>query len=69
MESTTGLRCHPLEEVLTMLWKGLFIIVLGAPFSGVLIYEVIRDGFEPLYPRQRQEFSRSFGIPWFGLFS
>ena len=42
VESTTGLRCHPLEEVLTMLWKGLFIIVLGAPFSGVLIYEVIR---------------------------
>jgi sterol desaturase/sphingolipid hydroxylase (fatty acid hydroxylase superfamily) len=41
VESTTGLRFHPLEQVATTLWKGFFIVLLGAPFSGVFIYEVL----------------------------
>lgn len=41
VESTTGVRFHPLEQVITALWKGMFIVLLGAPFSGVFIYEAI----------------------------
>jgi hypothetical protein len=38
---TTALRFHPLEIVLSMLWKAAVIIALGAPPFAVLIFEIM----------------------------
>jgi sterol desaturase/sphingolipid hydroxylase (fatty acid hydroxylase superfamily) len=37
---TTGLRFHPIEIILSMLWKGVVIFALGAPAVAVLVFEV-----------------------------
>ncbi|MEN9265001.1 MAG: sterol desaturase family protein [Thermostichales cyanobacterium BF4_bins_65] len=39
-DTTTGLRFHPLELLLSMLWKMIVVALLGSPVLGVLIYEV-----------------------------
>lgn len=41
---TTALRFHPLEIVLSMLWKGLIVFLLGAPVLAVLIFEIVLNG-------------------------
>ena len=41
---TTGLRFHPIEIVISMLYKMLAIILLGAPAFAVLIFEIILSG-------------------------
>ncbi|MEL6817105.1 MAG: sterol desaturase family protein [Pseudomonadota bacterium] len=41
---TTALRFHPLEIVLSMLWKATIIIALGAPAIAVLIFEIVLNG-------------------------
>ena len=41
---TTALRFHPIEIVLSMLYKFAVIIVLGPPALGVLIFEVLLNG-------------------------
>lgn len=41
---TTALRFHPLEIVLSMLWKAAIVIALGAPAWSVLIFEVVLNG-------------------------
>ena len=41
---TTALRFHPLEIVLSMLWKAAIIIALGAPPVAVLVFEVVLNG-------------------------
>jgi len=41
---TTGLRFHPIEMVISMLYKMLVIILLGAPAFGVMIFEIILSG-------------------------
>ncbi len=41
---TTALRFHPLEIILSMLWKALIIICLGAPAVAVLIFEIVLNG-------------------------
>jgi len=41
---TTGLRFHPIEMVISMLYKMLIIILLGAPAIGVMIFEIILSG-------------------------
>ena len=41
---TTALRFHPLEIVLSMFWKALIIILLGAPVYAVLIFEIVLNG-------------------------
>lgn len=41
---TTALRFHPLEIVLSMLWKGLIVFLLGAPVMAVLIFEIVLNG-------------------------
>ncbi len=41
VEVSTGVRFHPFEVILTMLWKAFFIVLLGAPLSGVFVYEVM----------------------------
>jgi sterol desaturase/sphingolipid hydroxylase (fatty acid hydroxylase superfamily) len=38
---TTGLRFHPLEILLSMLWKAAVVIALGAPVISVLVFEVV----------------------------
>lgn len=41
---TTGLRFHPLEILLSMVWKAAIIIALGAPVLAVLIFEIVLNG-------------------------
>ena len=41
---TTGLRFHPLEIVLSMLWKAAVVIALGAPVLAVLVFEIVLNG-------------------------
>ncbi|MBB4051350.1 sterol desaturase/sphingolipid hydroxylase (fatty acid hydroxylase superfamily) [Devosia subaequoris] len=41
---TTALRFHPLEIVLSMVWKAAIVVALGAPAWSVLIFEVVLNG-------------------------
>ena len=41
---TTALRFHPLEIVLSMVWKAAIIIALGAPVAAVLVFEIVLNG-------------------------
>jgi sterol desaturase/sphingolipid hydroxylase (fatty acid hydroxylase superfamily) len=41
---TTGLRFHPLEIVLSMIWKAAIVVALGAPVLSVLIFEIVLNG-------------------------
>lgn len=38
---TTALRFHPLEIMLSMLWKIAVVIALGAPVAAVIVFEVV----------------------------
>ena len=44
IDATTGIRFHPVEIVLSMLYKFVVIIALGAPALGVFIFEVLLNG-------------------------
>ena len=41
IDTTTGLRFHPIEIVLSMLYKGALVVALGAPVAAVLVFEVV----------------------------
>ncbi|WP_066182530.1 sterol desaturase family protein [Hoeflea olei] len=41
---TTALRFHPLEIVLSMVWKAAVIVALGASPVAVLVFEVVLNG-------------------------
>ncbi len=41
---TTALRFHPLEIVLSMIWKAGIVVLLGAPALAVLIFEIVLNG-------------------------
>ena len=41
---TTALRFHPLEIVISMLWKALVVILVGAPVLSVLLFEIVLNG-------------------------
>lgn len=41
---TTALRFHPLEIVLSMVWKATIIIALGIPPAAVLVFEIVLNG-------------------------
>ena len=41
---TTALRFHPLEIVLSMVWKAAVIVALGAPVMAVLVFEIVLNG-------------------------
>lgn len=41
---TTGLRFHPLEIVLSMVWKAVIVTALGAPVLAVLVFEIVLNG-------------------------
>jgi len=44
LDLTTGLRFHPLEILISMLWKSAAILLLGAPAVSVLIFEIVLNG-------------------------
>ena len=41
---TTAIRFHPIEIVLSMVWKVAWVIVLGAPAVAVIIFEIFLNG-------------------------
>ncbi|MGE0233499.1 MAG: sterol desaturase family protein [Flavobacteriaceae bacterium] len=41
---TTALRFHPIEILLSMLWKGAVIFLVGAPPLAVFIFEAVLNG-------------------------
>ncbi|TPW27975.1 sterol desaturase family protein [Pararhizobium mangrovi] len=41
---TTALRFHPLEIVLSMVWKTAIVLVLGPPAIAVLVFEIVLNG-------------------------
>jgi sterol desaturase/sphingolipid hydroxylase (fatty acid hydroxylase superfamily) len=41
---TTALRFHPLEIVLSMVWKAGIIVLIGAPVLAVLVFEIVLNG-------------------------
>ncbi len=44
IDVTTALRFHPIEIGLSMLWKIVCVLALGAPAVAVLLFEVILNG-------------------------
>lgn len=41
IDVTTGLRFHPLEILLSMVWKAGIVVALGAPPMAVLVFEIV----------------------------
>ncbi|WP_265516414.1 sterol desaturase family protein [Nitratireductor luteus] len=41
---TTGLRFHPLEILISMMWKAAVVVALGAPVLAVLAFEIVLNG-------------------------
>lgn len=41
---TTAIRFHPLEIILSMVWKYAVVVALGAPALAVLLFEIILNG-------------------------
>ena len=41
---TTALRFHPLEILISMVWKALIILALGPPAIAVLVFEIVLNG-------------------------
>ena len=41
---TTALRFHPLEIILSMIWKAGIVVALGAPAWSVLMFEIVLNG-------------------------
>ena len=45
IDASTGLRFHPVEIVLSILLKGLAVLILGVPAIAVIVFEVALNGF------------------------
>jgi sterol desaturase/sphingolipid hydroxylase (fatty acid hydroxylase superfamily) len=41
VDATTALRFHPVEILLSFVWKGAVIVALGGPVEAVLIFEIV----------------------------
>ena len=41
MDVTTAIRFHPLELVLSLLYKSVFVLLLGAPIIAVVVFELL----------------------------
>ncbi len=41
---TTAIRFHPIEIIISMLWKYAVVLALGAPAVSVLVFEIILNG-------------------------
>lgn len=44
LDVTSALRFHPAEIIVSMLWKGTLVALLGAPAVAVLVFEIILNG-------------------------
>lgn len=44
IDVSTAIRFHPIEIVLSMIWKMLIVVILGAPAVSVLIFEIVLNG-------------------------
>ena len=44
MDVTTAIRFHPIEILLSMAWKSVIILLLGAPAISVIIFEIVLNG-------------------------
>ena len=44
MDVSTAIRFHPIEILLSMLWKTIIVIALGAPAEAVLVFEIVLNG-------------------------
>ncbi|WP_269583375.1 sterol desaturase family protein [Roseibium sp. Sym1] len=44
VDATTALRFHPIEILLSFVWKGAVIVALGGPWEAVLIFEIVLNG-------------------------
>lgn len=44
IDVTTALRFHPLEIVMSMLWKAAIVLAFGIPAEAVLAFEVVLNG-------------------------
>ena len=44
IDVSTAIRFHPIEIVLSMLWKMIIVVLLGAPAIAVLIFEIVLNG-------------------------
>jgi sterol desaturase/sphingolipid hydroxylase (fatty acid hydroxylase superfamily) len=45
LDTSTGIRFHPLEIGISLLYKGICIILLGASLEAVFVFEVLLNGF------------------------
>ncbi|MCB1507271.1 MAG: sterol desaturase family protein [Hyphomicrobiaceae bacterium] len=44
LDVTSALRFHPVEILISMAWKGVVVLALGAPPLAVLVFEIILNG-------------------------
>ncbi len=44
LDTTTGVRFHPLEYVLSTAWKIVLVIAIGADAAAVIIFEILLNG-------------------------
>lgn len=44
VDVTTALRFHPVEILLSFVWKGAVIVALGGPVEAVLLFEIVLNG-------------------------
>lgn len=44
IDVTTAIRFHPIEIILSMVWKYAIVLLLGAPAASVLVFEIVLNG-------------------------
>lgn len=44
IDVTTAIRFHPIEILLSMIWKYAIVLLLGAPVASVLVFEIVLNG-------------------------
>ena len=44
IDVSTAIRFHPIEIVLSMVWKYAVVLALGAPAASVLVFEIVLNG-------------------------
>lgn len=44
IDVTTGIRFHPFEIVISMIWKVGWVLLLGAPAVAVIVFEIVLNG-------------------------
>ena len=44
IDVSTAIRFHPIEIVLSMVWKYAWVLALGAPAAAVLVFEIVLNG-------------------------